>query len=87
VVHGHYSTSALLTSFLAAFPTDAPEYVVLVMIDEPQRLPETHNQATAGINAAPTAGKIIARIAPILGVAPKLEADQRKFDAKVLASY
>ena len=87
VVRGHYSTSALLTSFLAAFPTDAPEYVVLVMIDEPQRLPETNNQATAGINAAPTVGKIIARIAPILGVAPKLEADQRKFDAKVLASY
>jgi cell division protein FtsI (penicillin-binding protein 3) len=87
VVHGRYSTSALLTSFLAAFPTDAPEYLVLVMIDEPQRLPETHNHATAGINAAPTAGKIIARIAPILGVPPKLEADQRKFDAKVLASY
>ena len=41
VVGGHYSTSALLTSFLAAFPTDAPEYVVLVMLDEPQRLPET----------------------------------------------
>jgi cell division protein FtsI (penicillin-binding protein 3) len=87
VMHGRYSTSALLTSFLAAFPTDAPEYLVLVMIDEPQRLPETHNQATAGLNAAPTAGKIIARIAPILGVAPKLDADQRKFDAKVLASY
>jgi cell division protein FtsI (penicillin-binding protein 3) len=87
VVHGRYSTSALLTSFLAAFPTDAPEYVVLVMLDEPQRLPETHNQATAGINAAPTVGKIVARIAPILGVAPKLEVDQSKFDAKVLASY
>jgi cell division protein FtsI (penicillin-binding protein 3) len=87
VVHGRYSTSALLTSFLAAFPTDAPEYLVLVMIDEPQRVPETHNQATAGINAAPTVGKIVARIAPILGVTPKLEADQRKFDAKVLASY
>jgi cell division protein FtsI (penicillin-binding protein 3) len=87
VVHGRYSTSALLTSFLAAFPTDAPEYLVLVMLDEPQRVAESSNQATAGVNAAPTAGKIIARIAPILGVEPKLEADQRKFDAKVLASY
>ena len=38
VVSGRYSTSALLTSFLAAFPTDAPEYVVLVMLDEPQRV-------------------------------------------------
>jgi cell division protein FtsI (penicillin-binding protein 3) len=87
VVGGRYSTSALLTSFLAAFPTDAPEYFVLVMLDEPQRVAESSNHATAGVNAAPTAGKIIARIAPILGVAPRLEDDQRKFDAKVLASY
>jgi len=87
VVHGRYSTSALLTSFLAAFPTDAPEYVVLVMLDEPQRVAESNGHATAGVNAAPTVGKIVARIAPILGVTPKLEADQRKFDAKVLASY
>jgi len=87
VVGGRYSTSALLTSFLAAFPTDAPEYVVLVMLDEPQRVAESSNHATAGVNAAPTAGNIIARIAPILGVAPRLEGDQRKFDAKVLASY
>ena len=87
VVHGRYSTSALLTSFLAAFPTDAPEYVVLVMLDEPQRVPESSNQATAGVNAAPVVGKIVARIAPILGVTPQPEADQRKFDAKVLASY
>jgi len=87
VVGGRYSTSALLTSFLAAFPTDAPEYVVLVMLDEPQRVAESSNHATAGVNAAPTAGNIIARIAPILGVAPRLEDDQRKFDAKVLASY
>ena len=87
VVHGRYSTSALLTSFLAAFPTDTPEYVVLVMLDEPQRVPESSNQATAGVNAAPVVGKIVARIAPILGVTPQLEADQRKFDAKVLASY
>ncbi|HET9273536.1 MAG TPA: penicillin-binding transpeptidase domain-containing protein, partial [Methyloceanibacter sp.] len=87
VVGGRYSTSALLTSFLAAFPTDAPEYFVLVMLDEPQRVAASNNHATAGVNAAPTAGKIVERIAPILGVAPRLEDEQRKFDAKVLASY
>ena len=87
VVNGRYSTSALLTSFLAAFPTDAPEYFVLVMLDEPQRVAASNNHATAGVNAAPTAARIIERIAPILGVAPRLEQDQRKFDAKVLASY
>jgi cell division protein FtsI (penicillin-binding protein 3) len=87
VVGRHYSNTAVLTSFLCAFPTDAPEYLVLVMLDEPQRVAATHFQATAGMNAAPTAGKIIERIGPILGVTPRREDDQRKFDAKVLASY
>jgi cell division protein FtsI (penicillin-binding protein 3) len=87
VVGRHYDGSSLLTSFLSVFPTDAPEYLVLVMLDEPQRVPESHNQATAGLNAAPTTGRIVERIAPILGVAPKLAGDERKFDEKVLASY
>jgi len=87
VVGRHYEGASLLTSFLAAFPIDAPEYLMLVMLDEPKRVPETHNEATAGVNAAPTTGAIIERIAPILGVAPKLPGDQHKFDEKVLASY
>jgi cell division protein FtsI (penicillin-binding protein 3) len=87
VVGRHYQGSELLNSFLSVFPTDAPEYLVLVMLDEPKRVRETNNEATAGVNAAPTVGKIVARIAPILGVQPKLPGDQPKFDAKVLASY
>jgi cell division protein FtsI (penicillin-binding protein 3) len=87
VVGRHYSGTALLTSFLAAFPTDAPEYLVLVMLDEPQRVAESDHQATAGVNAAPTTRKIVERIAPILGVPPRLNDEQRKFDEKVLASY
>jgi cell division protein FtsI (penicillin-binding protein 3) len=86
VVGRHYEGSSLLTSFLAAFPTDAPEYLVLVMLDEPKRVPESDGQATAGVNAAPTAGKIVERIAPILGVTPKFD-DLDRFDEKVLASY
>jgi len=87
VVGHHYEGSSLLASFLSVFPTDAPEYLVLVMLDEPQRVAESDNQATAGLNAAPTTGRIVERIAPILGVAPKLPDDQHKFDEKVLASY
>ncbi|MGB6968699.1 MAG: penicillin-binding protein 2 [Methyloceanibacter sp.] len=87
VVGRHYEGSSLLTSFLSVFPTDAPEYLVLVMIDEPKRVPESNNGATAGLNAAPTTRKIVERIAPILGVAPKLPGDDHKFDEKVLASY
>ena len=40
-----------------------------------------------GLNAAPTTGRIIERIGPILGVAPKLPGDDHKFDEKLLASY
>jgi cell division protein FtsI (penicillin-binding protein 3) len=40
------------------------------MLDEPQATPETFGFATSGWNAVPTAGKIIARIAPILGIDP-----------------
>jgi cell division protein FtsI (penicillin-binding protein 3) len=87
VVHGRYSTSALLNSFLAAFPTDDPQYLVLVMLDEPQRVAASNHSATAGVNAAPTVGKIVARIGPILGVPPKLDGDERRFDAKVSATY
>ena len=87
VVNGRYSSSALLNSFLAAFPTDDPQYVVLVMLDEPQRVAVTKGYATAGWNAAPTVGKIVARIGPILGVPPRLEDTASRFDAKVSASY
>ena len=54
------------------FPTDGPitadRYLVLIMLDDPKRLPETYGFATAGWNAAPAAAKVIDRIAPFLGV-------------------
>ncbi|MEP9379586.1 penicillin-binding protein 2 [Aquabacter sp. CN5-332] len=71
VVNGRYAKNKLLTSFTAVFPMDKPQYLILVMLDEPQPLPETHGYATSGWNAAPTAGKIVERIAPMLGVMPR----------------
>lgn len=87
VVGGRYSRSALLNSFLSVFPTDDPQYVVLVTLDEPQRVAATNGAYTAGVNAAPTVGRVIARIGPILGVPPKLTDPLSRFDAKVSASY
>ena len=65
-----YNRHALLSSFVAAFPMDAPRYVVLVMLDEPKASAETRGFATAGWTAAPVAGRVIARVAPLAGVAP-----------------
>jgi len=68
-----YRRNALLTSFVAAFPMNAPKYVVYALMDEPKGIKETHGFASAGWTAAPTAGRIIARIAPLLGVKPQDE--------------
>jgi len=70
VVNGRYSRTAVLSSFLAVFPADQPRYTVLVSLDNPKGIPATANFTTAGWNAAPTAGKIVAAIAPMLGVEP-----------------
>ncbi|MBL8643249.1 MAG: penicillin-binding protein 2 [Rhodospirillaceae bacterium] len=73
---GGYSEKSLRTSFISAFPIDAPRYVVLVVLDEPKAIKATYGFATAGWNAAPTAGNIIAKIAPMLGVFPVGHTDQ-----------
>jgi cell division protein FtsI (penicillin-binding protein 3) len=71
VAHG-YARNALISSFLAVFPMSKPRYVMLVMLDEPKPTAETYGFATAGFTAAPTAARIIERIAPILRVGPDL---------------
>jgi cell division protein FtsI (penicillin-binding protein 3) len=79
VVNGRYSAEKRLSSFIGAFPMDQPKYAIFVMLDEPKALPETYGFATAGWNAVPTAGKIVERIAPMLGIAPVFtEADLAK---------
>jgi cell division protein FtsI (penicillin-binding protein 3) len=73
LVNGHYSLGKLnLASFAGIFPTDGPldqdRYYVLVMMDEPKVMPETGGFTTGGAVSAPIVGKIVNRIAPILGV-------------------
>ena len=84
VVNGRYVRNKLLNTFTAVFPADQPRYLLLVMLDEPQVIPETHGYATSGWNAAPTAGLIIARIAPLLAIAPRF--DLPTADRLILAS-
>ena len=85
VVNGHYSSDHNLNSFIGAFPMDNPTYAILIMIDDPQGLPETYGFATAGWNAVPTAGSIIRRIAPLLGVEPQLSGEERAKLEKIAA--
>jgi cell division protein FtsI (penicillin-binding protein 3) len=73
VVRGHYAKDKVLTVFMGVFPSDAPRYLTLVMLDEPQRTAASQGLATSGVNAAPTTARIIARVAPLLGLAPRLD--------------
>jgi cell division protein FtsI (penicillin-binding protein 3) len=73
VVNGRYSKTKVLNTFMAVLPADKPRYLLTVMLDEPQAIPETHGFATSGWNAAPTTAKIIARIAPLLGLEPRFD--------------
>jgi cell division protein FtsI (penicillin-binding protein 3) len=74
VVRGRYSTDKRFNAFLSAFPIRDPQYVVLVILDEPK--PEKgKGGATAGSNAAPTVSAIIRRTAVFLGVKPDFSPD------------
>ncbi|MDP3694032.1 penicillin-binding protein 2 [Bradyrhizobium sp.] len=73
VVNGRYSKKQVLNSFTAIMPADNPQYQILIMLDEPKPLPETHGFITSGWNAVPTGGKVIARIGPLLGVEPRFD--------------
>ncbi len=84
VEFGRYSKTRVLTDFMAVMPADQPRYLVLIMLDEPQALPETHGYKTSGWNAVPTGGAVVARIAPLLGIQPRL--DLPPADQLILAS-
>ena len=73
VVLGRYSKTKLLTDVMAVVPADDPKYVLLIMLDEPQAIAETHGFATSGWNAVPVAAKVFARIAPLLGIEPRFD--------------
>ena len=74
---GGYNKTSLVSSFAAAFPLDAPRYVVVVVLDEPKGTVASSFQRTAGYTAAPVVGRLVPRIGPMLGVQPD---DRRDVD-------
>lgn len=67
---GGYNKTSLVSSFAAAFPMDAPRYVVVVVVDEPKGTLASSFQRTAAFTAAPVVGRLVPRIGPMLGVQP-----------------
>jgi len=88
---GGYREKAVISSFLAAFPMDNPRYLVFVLLFEPKATQETAGEVLASRNAAPTAGRVISRIGPLLGMVPTQAAAAggtgMAFDAASHAKY
>jgi cell division protein FtsI (penicillin-binding protein 3) len=55
-----------ITVFTGIFPVSAPQYIILIMLDEPQGTTESGGWKTAAWNAVPTAGAILDGIIPLL---------------------
>ena len=68
-----YKKHANVAAFTSVFPMNAPRYAVYMMLDEPHGNKSTYGYSTAGWVAAPAAGRVIARIAPMLGMLPDLQ--------------
>lgn len=65
-VNGAIDKHRNMTTFVGIFPAEAPQYIIMVVLDEPQGLAETGGWRTASQNSVPTAGKILDGILPLL---------------------
>ncbi|MDA1089699.1 MAG: penicillin-binding protein 2 [Proteobacteria bacterium] len=70
-----YRKNATISSFVGAFPMNAPRYIVLVVVDEPKGNARTFNFATGGWVAAPAVGRVVQRMASLIGMAPDRQSD------------
>lgn len=81
--NGVYSHSAKITIFASVFPVYAPRYAMLVMVDEPKGNKSTYGFATGGWISAPVVGRMVQRMAPLLGMKP----DFNDHDGRVEAMW
>lgn len=72
VLNGRYQSSANLNAFASAFPMDDPRYVMVVLVDEP-KAENPQSGTTAGWNAGEVTGRIIQKVAPMLGIPPNFD--------------
>lgn len=64
--NGRVNHKKNLTAFAGIFPVAAPQYTILVILDEPKGTEESFGLRTAAWNAVPTTGKILDSILPLL---------------------
>ena len=83
---GGYNRKSNISTFAAAFPMDAPRYVVVAMLDAPKGTADTFGFTTAGWTAAPVVKRVIERTGPMLGVVPDFSRDIDVSDLQALVA-
>ena len=73
---GGYYKNKVIATFASMFPANDPRYVLIVTLDEPVETSGDKPRRTAGWTAVPVAAEMIRRIAPLLGLRPKVEPEQ-----------
>ncbi|WP_244528761.1 peptidoglycan D,D-transpeptidase FtsI family protein [Methylobacterium gossipiicola] len=89
VIHGRYVKNRLFTTFMAASPMNKPKYLFVTIMDEPQAVAaESGTYATAAWNSGVVTGRVIERVAPILGLPPQFDPPAKPFPLMVkLGAY
>ena len=78
-IDGHYSDSAYVASFIGMVPTDAPQLVVAVVVDQPQ------GSIFGGSVAAPAFQKIVGWAVPYLGTSRAARSTRATLDGAAAA--
>lgn len=82
LVNGRYTKGGNnVAIFTGTFPAYEPQYAFVVMVDEPKGNKSTYGFTTAGWIAAPVVGRVVQRMAPLLGVKPDFVRAEPMVDA------
>lgn len=82
LVNGRYTKGGNnVAIFTGMFPAYEPKYAFVVMVDEPKGTKATYGYTTAGWIAAPVVGRVVQRMAPLLGLKPDFQRGEPMVDA------
>lgn len=69
---GGYYKDKVVNTLASVFPAEAPQYVLIVTLDEPVDRTGPEVRRAAGWTAVPVAAEIVRRTAPLLGLRPAI---------------
>ena len=70
---GGYYRDRNVATFASVFPASNPQYVMIVTMDEPSVQGLSGESRTAGATAVPVAAELLRRLAPLIGLEPKVD--------------